>query len=356
MILIPTGIYLYVFFRRIFLLVLKGREKLTKILAAVAALAAVRLAWPAYGLGSVIVLHLVAISLIITLLHLILRHYVIKDEKTTWETIYNSGILSFLVLAIIFSYGYYNMHQIKEKEYTIASEKVEDNMRIALLSDVHLGTTMDAKELETWCDEIEKKKPDVVLLAGDIFDEGTLKGQMQQAAAALGNIKSTYGTYYVYGNHDYNNYREVPEYYPTELTKTLEAAEIKVLEDEAELVDDKFYIIGRQDATVPDRQTIHQLIEPLDADKFLVLVDHQPGQLEENADAGIDLQVSGHTHAGQIWPTGQLMELLGVNDINYGYRKTNQMQTIVSSGMAGWGYPIRTGGHCEYVLIDVEAE
>ena len=82
-------------------------------------------------------------------------------------------------------------------------------------------------------------------------------------------------------------------------------------------------------------------------------MDHQPGDLKENNRQGIDLQVSGHTHAGQIWPTGQLMQLLGINEINYGYRKTGNLQTVVTSGMAGWGYPIRTGGHCEYVIIDV---
>lgn len=82
-----------------------------------------------------------------------------------------------------------------------------------------------------------------------------------------------------------------------------------------------------------------------------MLLDHQPGKLKENEEAGFDLQISGHTHAGQIWPTGPLMELMGINEINYGHRRLNTLDVIVSSGIAGWGYPVRTGGHSEYVMI-----
>ena len=112
-------------------------------------------------------------------------------------------------------------------------------------------------------------------------------------------------------------------------------------------------MIGRRDASAPQRTDLEELTENIEPDKMRILLDHQPGDLKENEQAGIDLQISGHTHAGQIWPTGQLMELMGINEINYGYRKMGNLQVIVSSGMAGWGYPIRTGGHCEYVMIQV---
>lgn len=358
LILIPTAVYLYLFFKRIFLLILKGKQKPSKVLGILVTAVAIRFAWPAYGWGGVVILHLLMISLIIELINHILKRWVIQNKKSKWDIIYRSGILSFLIMAMIFSYGYYNMYQIREKKYSISSEKIKkgESLRIVLLSDIHLGTTMDAEELTKWSKVFEEQQPDMVLLAGDIFDEGTKKAQMQQAAASLGSIESTYGTYFVYGNHDYNNYKEVPEYFPGELTKTLEAAGIRVLEDKAELIDNKFYMIGRQDATVPDRLKTNQLTGTLDSDKLMILMDHQPGNLQENAVAGIDLQVSGHTHAGQIWPTGQMMTQIGINEVNYGYKKIQNMQTIVSSGLAGWGYPIRTGGHCEYVIIDIKGK
>ena len=69
----------------------------------------------------------------------------------------------------------------------------------------------------------------------------------------------------------------------------------------------------------------------------MLLLDHQPRGLKENKKVGVDLSLSGHTHAGQIWPTGQLGELIGVTELNYGYRQDHNYQVIVSSGIGGWG-------------------
>ena len=85
------------------------------------------------------------------------------------------------------------------------------------------------------------------------------------------------------------------------------------------------------------------------------MLDHQPLGLNDNAATSVDLQISGHTHAGQIWPTGTLMQLMGISELNYGYKKIEDMDMIVTSGIGGWGYPIRTGKHCEYVIVDVHA-
>ena len=79
-------------------------------------------------------------------------------------------------------------------------------------------------------------------------------------------------------------------------------------------------------------------------------------RIKENKKAGVDLSLSGHTHAGQIWPTGQLGELIGVTELNYGHRQDGDYQVIVSSGIGGWGYPIRTGGHSEYVVITLNTK
>ncbi len=84
------------------------------------------------------------------------------------------------------------------------------------------------------------------------------------------------------------------------------------------------------------------------------MADHQPIESEENDAQGVDLQLSGHTHAGQIWPTGVLSELLGA--LNYGQYRTGGCDVIVSSGIAGWAYAMRTGEHCEYVVVDLKAE
>lgn len=356
LILIPTGIYLYFFFARILKLIFGKESRLIKGLSAAAAVACIYFAWPAYGWGGVAVLHLVGVSLVMELVNFFVRK--VSGSHRKWEFIYKSGILVFAVIAVIFSYGYYNMHQIKRTDYHISSEKISggNSLKIALVSDIHLGVTMNAEELKSWCDKIQSQQPDMVLLAGDIFDEDTKRSEMERASEIFGDMKSTYGVFYVLGNHDPNKYKDIPEYYPKDMKKALTKAGVRVLEDEAVPVGEDIYVVGRKDASDESRKSLKEVMEDVPDDALTVLMDHQPGDLAENNSEGIDLQVSGHTHAGQIWPTGQLMQFLRVNEINYGYRRTGKLQTIVTSGLAGWGYPIRTGGHCEYVMIDVVPE
>ena len=254
-----------------------------------------------------------------------------------WDLIYRSGVLSFLIISVVFSYGYMNMQKIEKTGYRIGTSKIhqEETLRIVLMSDIHLGVTMSAEDLENWCSKIQNQEPDLVLLAGDIFDEDTGRVEMERAAKALGRMQSTYGIFYVYGNHDSNQYREKPEYTSGHLRNTLEKAGVHVLEDEVFKTGNHICIIGRKDAGDQDRKSLKEIMKDAPENSFRILMDHQPGDLKENNRQGIDLQ------------------LLGINEINYGFRKTGNLQTVVTSGMAGWGYPIRTGGHCEYVIIDV---
>ena len=185
---------------------------------------------------------------------------------------------------------------------------------------------------------------------------------MEAAAKVLGDIGAEYGTYYVFGNHDYNAYTSTPAYSPEELCSTLESSGIVVLKDRVYTVNDELTVIGRTDASVGSmvspkgRTGIEELCRETDSNTFVLLLDHQPTELSENAEAGVDLQLSGHTHAGQIWPTGQVGELTGFTELNYGWKEIGGFQVIVSSGIGGWGYPIRTGGHSEYVVVTVSAE
>ena len=115
-------------------------------------------------------------------------------------------------------------------------------------------------------------------------------------------------------------------------------------------------IAGRKDRSsylLDGRVDAGTLLGNTDKDDFLILADHQPVELEENRRAGYDLQISGHTHGGQIWPVGLICDVLGFGEVNYGALKMDSMQVIVSSGIAGWGYPVRTGHHSEYVIVDI---
>lgn len=353
-VLVPAGIYFFFFFRRFLsLFKLEKGKWYTKVMCLGFGIGCAAIGWWVFGLGAVLVYHFLVVCLIMELLNLILNKVWFHRKNKVWDFLYKSGIIGAAAVAFVLIYGYWNMHQIHLTEYDITSAKIEEgqSLDIAVISDLHLGTSMDTGGLLNWCNEIEEQSPDILLLAGDIFDEHTKREQMEEAAEMLAGVQSTYGTYYVFGNHDPNHYSASPEYTTEELRLTLKGAGVKVLEDETAMLTPDICLIGRKDASINDRKLIGELTEGLDEAVFKILLDHQPGRLKENEEAGINLQISGHTHAGQIWPTGPLMVLMGINEINYGHRNLGSLDVIVSSGIAGWGYAIRTGGQCEYVMI-----
>lgn len=355
---IPAGIYLFCFFRRFLTLFPLGNRKIpSTVLSVLFAVCCAALGWRVYGFGSVIVLHFVLILVLCEGINLILKRAAASERfMRIWEIIFKSGLVSIVVTAAVFCYGFANIHNVRETVYSIQSPKtLAQPLRIIQISDLHMGTTMDVETLREYCDRIGKQEPDLVVLTGDLFDESTERVVMEQAVPALAAISARYGVYYVWGNHDPNRYRREPNYSMDELRQTLLGSGIRVLEDEAVQVTPQLAVIGRYDVSnVSDRKGVHELLQGIDPASYIVLLDHRPIGLEENASAGIDLQLSGHTHAGQIWPTGQLSELLGINEKNYGMEAIGDYRAIVSSGIAGWGYAIRTGGHSEYVVVDVQ--
>jgi Predicted phosphohydrolases len=351
-VMIPIVIYLYIWFNRFLTLFPVIVDKLRHGLAAGAALVAAYFCWPIYRTGGMMIGHFLVISLLAEVVNVIIKKKKKGEIPKVWSFLYRSGIFSLVIVAVMFTYGYVNMQIVYEKDYTVSSEKVNRDLRFAVISDLHLGTNMDTEKLSGYLNEISAKKVDALFLVGDIFDENTVKEEMMKAAELFAQVKSAYGTYYVMGNHDPNHYRTDKKYTEDELRQALIKAGIHVLEDGVVKLDG-INVIGRRDASSASRRETKELTEQVDQSVFTVLLDHQPLGLQANADAGIDLQISGHTHAGQIWPTGKLMELLGASEMNYGYKKIDHMNMIVTSGIGGWGYSIRTGGHCEYVIIEV---
>ena len=195
------------------------------------------------------------------------------------------------------------------------------------------------------------------LLGGDIVDEGTELAEMQAAISALGAIESEFGVYYVFGNHDRAPYTASPHFTEAELLAALAESGVTVLDDETVLLNGELWLAGRADAGHgAERKATAALLEGADADDFILLIDHQPVGFEENIAAGVDLQLSGHTHNGQIWPVAHIIELFKTADLVYGHRQTGEFHAVVSSGIVGWGYPIRTQGHSEYVVVEIRPQ
>lgn len=315
------------------------------------------------GVGVVVVLHIITISLLMDLINYIFKLVGSRRNLTyyKWNIVYNSGIVPIIVSVIILAYGYWNMNNIVESDYIIYTNKDirEEGYRVAMISDLHYGTVMNSEKLQKVCKEIEKSAPDIVVLCGDIVDEKTNLEQMQEAVGILGNIKSKFGVFYVYGNHDDARYSSIPSYTKGELWNELSSNNIHVLVDQSYEINNEFIIIGRDDEGFlkeEGRKSSEDLISNIDKKKFILLLDHQPSELYENSLLGYDLQLSGHTHKGQIWPLGLISELFNFNELEYGYKKIGNYEVIVSSGISGWNYPIRTGSKSEYLIINVTNE
>ena len=309
--------------------------------------------------SSIVILYLLYAFVICDILQLLLRK-ILKSEslKSKWNWIYQNGFLVFLITICFLGVSYYNAIHVEIKEYSFTTKKTltEENLKIAMIADLHLDTTMSVLKLEEYCKEINEGNPDMILLLGDIFDENTKKASMELACKTFSSLTSTYGTYYVFGNHDLGSRGLTLEFTKEDIVENFTRNGITVLDDQSILLNGNIYLIGRSDVSFlkdSDRLTLPQLLEPLDSTKLLILLDHQPLEIEEAASLGIDLQLAGHTHGGQIWPTGVIAKWFHINEINYGYREIGDYRAIVTSGIGAWSYPLRLGSKSEIVFITI---
>ena len=137
------------------------------------------------------------------------------------------------------------------------------------------------------------------------------------------------------------------------MDRNLEENNVKVLRDESVLAGD-IYVIGRKDKSEKDRLEISELIKDLDKNKFMMVLDHQPNDYDNEEKAQVDMVLSGHTHGGQIIPVGITGELSGANDMTYGLRKKSKTTFIVNSGISDWEIQFKTGTFSEIGVIEIE--
>lgn len=255
-------------------------------------------------------------------------------------------------VAILLSIGYYRYIHKQRVELILPIKKElaingKNGLKIVAISDLHIGFSIGKKELESWVELINKEEPDLVLIAGDIIDNSVKPLFAEDMASPFHDIKSRLGVYTIMGNHEYIANA-------TESASFLQSAGITLLKDSVALVDNSFYIIGRDDESNPARKSIAELTASLDKTKPLILLDHQPHHLEEASANGIDLQISGHTHGGQVWPITLVTKAMF--EIDHGYLKKDNSHFYVSSGLGIWGGKFRIGSRSEYVIIDLQPE
>jgi predicted MPP superfamily phosphohydrolase len=255
--------------------------------------------------------------------------------------------------------GWYLAHNVWQTDYRLVTPKNIQDLKIIMFADAHIGTTFSGDGFVKHMETINALHPDVVIIAGDFVDDSTKREDMTKSCKALGNIKSKYGIYFVLGNHDRGYYKsDYRGFSLDELIAELKKNNVIVLRDEAVLLDNLFYIIGRQDASSyrrnsKQRKSMSELIANLDDSKYMIVIDHQPTDTINQANSKVDLVLSGHTHGGQLFPFNKVGEWIGANDITYGLKNTNKTNFIVTSGISDWEIKFKTGTKSEYVVINV---
>ncbi len=317
------------------------------------------LAWPLASRWAAAVLYLLMALLVIDLVrllcgalwtspaHLLGSGY--EGAKTILLCVLTGG------MAVLLAIGYFNAvyPEVKVQELTIhKSAAGRDSLNVVLVSDLHLGLSNGRQELSRWVKAINAQQPDMVLIAGDMFDDNPAPVERKKLGEILEDIKAPLGVYFAQGNHDgYGDFTRACRY--------LEAHGIKVLTDTALLIENSFYVVGRLDRSAgmgmalnKGRKSVEELTAGLDKSKAVILLDHQPYELEKAAAAGVDLQVSGHTHHGQIWPFNLITQRMYEKD--YGYLQKGNSHFYISEGLGSWGPPVRIATRSEIVLLKVK--
>lgn len=254
-------------------------------------------------------------------------------------------------LAIIL--GYINAANPVVNEMNLKIEKSANGLkklRIVMLSDIHMGHIIGQEKVGEMVDTINSLNPDIVLFAGDIIDGEIEPVLRNNVGEPLKNLKSKYGTWAITGNHEYIGGIE-------EAVPYLRSLGIHLLIDSSALIDNSFYIVGRKDRAVKqfnkgERLPLEEILPDNPQKLPVILMDHQPFALSETAKKNIDLQLSGHTHHGQLWPLNYITE--SVYELSWGYKKINGAHFYVSSGYGTWGPPVRTGNTPEIVVLKLE--
>ncbi len=253
-------------------------------------------------------------------------------------------------VVLILVAGHVNALTPRIRTLTVAIPKAAAGIKtlhIVAASDIHLGTVVGKRRLEKIVGDINKLDADIVLLPGDILDEDLAPVLKQNLGQVLEGITSRLGVFAITGNHEYIGGVEKACAY-------LSGHGITMLRDRAIKIKDSFYLVGREDRSMirftgKARRPLRELMAGVD-DRFpILLMDHQPFHLEEGMSNGADLQLSGHTHNGQLWPFNLITK--AVYEVSWGYKRKGDTQIYVSCGLGTWGPPVRLGNRPEIVDI-----
>lgn len=314
----------------------------------------------------------VFVALLICLVVRLIFKLILKEKYNKLKAQKITNIITVIFAVIMTLYGMYNAHNLRTTVYNvdINKESAVDKLNVVQISDIHLGYSVGVKEVEDMVNKINALNPDIVVMTGDLFDnEYSSLDDPQRLIELFKSIKTKYGKYAIYGNHDieekiflgftfsFNKKDEVTS--SKEMDDFVKEAGFAFLYDDYATIKDNndniiCYVYGRPDYEKPNlgnntRIKASDITKDIDTSKPIICLDHEPREMNELAKAKVDLDLTGHTHNGQVWPGTITINWFW--DLAYGSKKYDDMTLVVSSGVGLFGPNIRTGCYPEIVQV-----
>ena len=321
-----------------------------------------------YWIG--IMLYSLLYVVLFDLLRLIAKHTKLKNTLLfSRGSVISIGSVVVACAVATCLYGIFNARNIKVNEYSVTVNKScgsDKHLKAVLVADLHMGYAIGVDHITNMVEKINEQDADIVIIAGDIFDNSyDGMDDPEGIKAQLKSIKSKYGVYAVYGNHDIDEKILMgftfdwggKQLHSEKMTNFMKECNIKLINDESVLINDEFYLVGRRDTDKPGtedgtRAEISELTKDLDKTKPIFVLSHEPDELQKTADAGADIDFSGHTHDGQLFPGNLTIGLFWENPC--GMIKKDNMYSIVTSGVGVYGTFMRVGTSAEICSVDID--
>lgn len=277
---------------------------------------------------------------------LLVAKLVLKLFNFNLSQVISLGITGIFLVGMSALGLYWAYSPIVKSETIKVDKKIEKPIKIAMVSDLHLGTFFGNDQLEKLNKIIEEEKPDAIVIAGDIMDDDMVMYKKRNMGETLSKLSAPLGVYATMGNHD----RDAQE-----IVDEVKKAGIIPLFDESVELNKDVTLVGRKDRSVSrDRLDTADLLKSVNLNKTIVLVDHQPDAIDYHSTLPINVQLSGHTHHGQMWPINYITER--IYTLDYGYKEINGRHFFTSAGYGFWGPPFKTTARSEVWMISIEGK
>jgi hypothetical protein len=253
-------------------------------------------------------------------------------------------VASLAIPLVVVVLGAVNHRILRVHEYRVEIPRRSapaGEMTIVFMSDLHLRDLVPNRLLDELTDKVNARKPDLILLGGDLLEGDRRDENTGRYERAFRRMSARYGILAVPGNHE--------GYHGAGLGGFLERSGIRLLQDEAVAVGGSLVVAGRRDSRSRNRKTVADLLKSARPDLPVLLLVHRPKEFDQARAAGVDVQLSGHTHHGQIFPVNFITALQ--YDLSWGHLERGGAHLFVTSGVQGWGPPVRTVGASEIMVI-----